>query len=104
MDQETVRIVNEDADGITFATRHTWKRIHEDELPELTGFQIIGSFTNSTGIYFILRDSSPYMFPKEFYKLLQTTGDEETGKTIMLTADISQEEAESLKDPACRPW
>lgn len=96
MGKEVYRITTEDADGVIFATRHEWSRIHEEQLPELNGYTIIGGFFCGYGIYQIVRDSSPAIFPAERFKLLKHTVDEETGKNIMLSMDISREEVTEL--------
>lgn len=95
---EVIRIATEDAEGMTFATRREWKRIHEDQLPDLNGYAIVKTIASVTGYYHILQDANPMsFFNKEAdpYKLLKYAVDEETGKIIILAMDISEEEAKA---------
>ena len=96
MDKDIYRITTEDAEGITFATRHKWNQIHSDQLNELNGYTIIGGFFSSCGIYHIMRDSSPMNFPEESFKLVKHSIDEETGRGILLSMDVTREEATEL--------
>ena len=95
---EVVRIATEDAEGMTFATRREWKRIHDDQLPELNGYAIVKTVASTTGYYHILQDANPLSFynnETDPYKLMKYSLDEETGKIIILAMDISEEEAKA---------
>lgn len=87
------RITTQDADGVTFATRHTWIRLYEEDMPE--NYVIVSSMVGTSGIYHVLQNNNPINFlqEQEDFKLLKYTVDEETGKIVAFGMGVSKDEA-----------
>lgn len=90
-------LISEDAEGITFITKHAWRRIRDDEIPSLSGFEIVSSVSASTGIYHIMINSNPLdHFSEKRFILAKYVVDVETGKIMIFMTDLSNDEASDL--------
>ncbi len=99
MESEESKVIIEDADGITIAIRHDWRRFREDELSTLTTYTIVGNAVGSGGIYQVLRNINPLDFLQRVsneFMLVKYVTDEETGKVIVLAVKISSDEATAI--------
>ena len=98
---EAIKVIVEDADGITIAMRHEWQRIQEDNLGSLRAYSVVRCVISTNGVYQIMKDIDPLTFlssenGRSNFKLVKYATDEKTGKIIILAVDICEEEAKEL--------
>ena len=97
---EVMKVITEDAGGVTIATRHEWQKIREDKLNCLNTYAVVRSVISVNGIYQIMKDVDPvnYLNPeiRSAFILLKYTTDEETGKIVIMYVEIGAEEAKEL--------
>lgn len=104
-DQNRVTLtVISNPDGLTFATSKQWKRIHDENLSILEGFQMVGNMTGSGSVYLLFRNMNPPMSWQPDMKLLQIKTDEETGKAVFNLMDLNAAEADYIKSHNVTLW
>lgn len=99
-----LKVITEDVDGITVAMRHQWQRVSDSDLNCMKHYAVVSGVITNNGIYQIMHDVDPMNFRmngvRSKFKLLKYMKDDETGEIILMSIDISAEEAIELIDHA----
>ncbi len=103
---ENYKVIISDNERLSVWTRHDWSRITDEQLHTLDSYAIVSSFIRTSGIYHVLKDIDPMSFlnrdtDRPAFLLMKCAANEETGKLVLLTVEISGKEAAAIRDNYC---